>query len=120
MIGDQLEQGEVFDADFGILAKTGKANIRPCIIAGRDELIGGNDVLVVPTTAKRVTERARLRNFVRFEPGGQAGFSKVCVAQTHLIQPIPKSHLLSRRGKLTPKQIASLRDSVAWTVGLKD
>src|SRR3990172_1140480 len=90
---------------------------RPAVVGSRNELNRGSLFLVVPCTSSRVERGKTLPNHA-FLPKGEGGVSVDCVAQGHLVQPVPRDALLGRLGSIDPKALGEVLAAIAWTTDL--
>lgn len=106
-----IRQGDVWRVTFQ------EGGERPAVVVSRNEMNRGWLLLVVPCTSSSVDVRRELPNHA-FLPKGAGGVSEDCVAQSHLVQPIPRDALVGRLGRLKPGVLAEVLGAVAWTTGL--
>lgn len=89
------------------------------VVVSREELNGGNYVVVVPFTSRHLERRQRLRNCVLF-PRGVPGLTGPCVADA---QDITVAHLedldleSGMLGKLSSEQMRDVIRAIGYVVG---
>jgi mRNA-degrading endonuclease toxin of MazEF toxin-antitoxin module len=103
-----VKQGEIY------FAYVNAPEAHRVVVVSRDELNGGDYVVVVPFTTKRLARRKSLRNCVFF-PRGTLGLSADCVAQTEAITAAPKENLDLDTGPLGTLNAEQMRDIIRAT-----
>lgn len=99
------QQGQIY------YAYVGGPEAHRVVVVSREELNGGEYVVVVPFTTKRLRRRKNLRNCVFFA-GDTPGLSQDCVAQTEDITVALKEDLDLNKGMLGMLNAEQMRDII--------
>jgi len=130
-----MQRGEIYWLEFGppvekmdeetgqpILDAKGEVVLekkrRPVIVLTRDQLNGGNCVVVVPCYSQDVDRRAKFRQNLVLEQG-TGGLPKRCLVRTDQITYIDKRSIDWRQdkiGRLTNEHMKLIVDAVRWAI----
>ena len=115
-----LRRGEVWDADFDQHPDSRQNGVRPAVVVQTDHL---NDKATYPVTilvpvsgggSEKIPSHALIR------PTDQNGLIKESFAKCEQIQALPKSHLIRKRGSLSPEDLAKVNSRLMNALGLND
>ncbi|CAN5617536.1 hypothetical protein BH11ARM2_BH11ARM2_25960 [soil metagenome] len=115
-----LKGGEVWDADFDQRPDSRQNGVRPAVVVQTDHL---NDKAPYPITilvpisgggSEKIPSHALIR------PTDDNGLSKESFAKCEQIQALPKSHLIRKRGSLSPEDLAKVNTKLKNALDLND
>lgn len=90
----RIQQGDVY-----CLFSDDVGKPRPVVVVSREELNGGDSVVVIPFTSKQLEKRKQLA-YCAFFAAGAFGQHVDCVAKTDLITLMDKSEINFAGGKI--------------------
>jgi mRNA interferase MazF len=113
-----LKRGEVWEADFDQHQDSRQNGLRPAVVVQTDLL---NDkegyplTILVPLSG---SGSVKIPSHALVLPSGQNGLDKESFAKCEQIQALPKSHLIRRRGNLSPEDLAKVTSRLKNALGL--
>lgn len=112
-----IEQGQVFNFDFGSAADNRQAGVRPAVVVQTDHL---NELETYSLTiVVAVSTKGRQSpSHVRIEPTPENGFSETSFAKCEQVFTVPKDRLGRLRGRLSQEDLSRVKDALAIVLGL--
>ena len=107
-------RGEIY-----ILSSDAAGKRRPAVVISRDEINGGNQLVMVPFYSAQLDKRRQFSFCVLFT-AQETGLDKDCVAKVDQISSIDKTKLDFGRGpigKLNGKQLQKILQALNYVVG---
>jgi mRNA-degrading endonuclease toxin of MazEF toxin-antitoxin module len=113
-----IEQGDVFDHNFGPRQNNLQEGSRPVLVVQTDtlnKLEGYGNVIVVPLTTK---ERLSV-TYIKIEPTDGNGLDRVSWAITNQVFTIGKDELEEKRGSITKEGIYAVKQGLKISLSIQ-
>lgn len=113
-----IEQGEIYDYDFGIAVDSRQSGYRPAIVVQTDLLnrVEGYPLcVIVPVSTKN---RSASPSRVRLEPSPENGLSEMSFAKCEQIFTVPQAGLSKLRGKLSKHELYAVKEALRVVLAL--
>ena len=111
------EQGDIFDYDFGPKQDSRMEGPHPCVVVQTDHLNRVAEYqlsIIVPLSTKGRNSPSH----VRVEPSEDNGLRAISFAKCEQIYTVPKEGLITKRGRLSAKDIYRVKEALRAVLSL--